>query len=560
MAIVEQRMTPRPGLLTGRRWRRLKEALTAYVFLLPAFLIIGIFGLFPIGFAAYVSLHRWRIIPGRYLGLSNYVKALDNLAYVAAFWLVVIFLVLAIRTLLQTRRTAREHGDKPWLWLVPAAVTAGSLVQFVRFGVYLLPEVLDIGEKVKGLERTRGLFLQLLGEAWRAPTVQSALRSSLLILALGLGLAFVANRFLTHSPRNATYYTSFVLTFLLVGGSLILGWLTWTEIQAAYAEALAEGEQLEIWSQVVTISAGFVLLLAAWWVWRSASHRPTMAATLLRLAAATTLMVGAWVLIGELPRAIAAGDKNWWQGLQVTVYYSAGTVPVQLGISLVLAILLFQNIKAKGFFRVVYFLPYITPPVASAAIFRVLFSGRPNAPINMLIGLLGAEPLLWLDEPDGIFQMLAGCGITLPGWAAGPSLALAVIIIYNVWTYVGYDTVIFLAGLGSIPGELYEAAAIDGAGRGAQFRHITLPLLSPTIYFLTLMSVIGTFKAFNHVWVLRNPAALGTTDTASVAIFQEFFRNTRYGYASSLAIVLLGLVLILTVVNNRIAQERVFYG
>jgi len=560
MAIVEQRMTPRPGMLTGRRWRRLKEALTAYVFLLPAFLIIGIFGLFPIGFAAYVSLHRWRIIPGAYRGLANYVKALDNLAYVVAFWLVVIFLVLAMRALLQTRRTAREHGDKPWLWLAPAIVTAGGLVQFVRFCIYLLPEVLAVGEKVKGLERTRELFLRLLGEAWRAPTVQSALRSSLLVLALGLGLAFVVNRFLTRSPRNAAYYTSFLSILLLVGAGLILGWLTWTEIQAAYAEALAEGEQLAIWSQVVTISAGFVLLLVAWRVWRSASHSPTMTATLLRLGAAAMLMVGAWVLIGELPRVIAAGDKNWWKGLQVTVYYSAGTVPFQLGISLFLAILLFQNIRAKGFFRVVYFLPYITPPVAAAAIFRVLFSGRPNAPINRLIGLLGAKPLLWLDEPDGIFQMIAGSGITLPGWAAGPSLALAVIIIYNVWTYVGYDTVIFLAGLGSIPSELYEAAAIDGAGRGAQFRHITLPLLSPTIYFLTLMSVIGTFKAFNHVWVLRSGAALGTTDTASVAIFREFFRNTRYGYASSLALVLLGVVLILTVVNNRIAQERVFYG
>jgi len=538
----------------------LREALTAYIFLLPAFLIVGAFGLFPIGFAVYVSMHRWRIVPGKYQGLGNYIKAIDNLAYIVAFWLVVILGVLAIRTLLQVQRTAREHGDKPWLWLLPAAVTAGGLVQFVRFCVYLLPEVLDIGEKVKGLERTRELFLQLLGEAWRAPTVQSALRLSVLILALGLGLAFVVRRFFTRSPRNTTYYTLFVLVFLLVVGGLILGWLTWTEIQAAYAEALAEGKQLEIWSQIVTISAGFVLLLVAWRVWGSASQRSSMVATLLRLAAAVALMVGAWVLIGELPRVISAGDEDWWKGLQVTVYYSAGTVPFQLGISLILAILLFQNIKGKGFFRVIYFLPYITPPVAAAAIFRVLFSGRPTAPINNLIGLFGAESLLWLDEPAGIFQMVAGSGAALPGWAVGPSLALAVIMIYNIWTYVGYDTVIFLAGLGSISHELYEAAAIDGAGRAAQFRYITFPLLSPTTYFLTLMAVIGTFKAFNHVWVLRSGAALGTTDTASVAIFQEFFRNARYGYASSLAIVLLGVVLILTLINNRIARERVFYG
>ena len=93
MTIVEQRATPapRPRLFTGRQWRRLREALTAYIFLLPAFLIIGTFGLLPVGFAVYVSLHRWRIIPGKYRGLANYVKAIDNLAYVVAFWLVIIF-------------------------------------------------------------------------------------------------------------------------------------------------------------------------------------------------------------------------------------------------------------------------------------------------------------------------------------------------------------------------------------------------------------------------------------------------------------------------------------
>ncbi len=225
-----------------------------------------------------------------------------------------------------------------------------------------------------------------------------------------------------------------------------------------------------------------------------------------------------------------------------------------------LAALLFQNIRGKGVFRLIYFLPYITPTVAAAAIFRVFFSGRPTAPINSLIQSLGGNPLLWLSEPKGIFQMIAGSNIELPTWAVGPSLALVVIIIYNVWSYVGYDTVIFLAGLGSIPGELYEAASIDGAGRIAQFRHITMPLLSPTTYFLTLLSIIGTFKAFNHIWVLRTGAALGTTDTATVLIFTEFNRNTRYGYAAALSIVLLGVIIILTVINNKVAEKRVFYG
>jgi ABC-type sugar transport system permease subunit len=96
-----------------------------------------------------------------------------------------------------------------------------------------------------------------------------------------------------------------------------------------------------------------------------------------------------------------------------------------------------------------------------------------------------------------------------------------VIIIFGIWSFVGFNTVIFLAGLGGIPSSLYEAASIDGAGRWAQFRHVTLPLLSPTIYFLTLYAVIGTFKAFNHIYVLRSPAALGTADTVSVVIFRR---------------------------------------
>ena len=110
-----------------------------------------------------------------------------------------------------------------------------------------------------------------------------------------------------------------------------------------------------------------------------------------------------------------------------------------------------------------------------------------------------------------------------------------VIIIYSIWTYVGYDTVIYLAGLGNISNEINEAAAIDGANRWQIFRHVTLPLLSPTTYFLSLIAVIGTFKAFNHIYVLRDQLALGTVDTFSVTIFEEFFTKSRFGHASAMA-------------------------
>jgi len=542
------------------RWIDVKEGITGYLFILPAFVIIGLFGIFPIGFAVYVSMFQWRINPGDYAGLGNYVKALDNITYMLGFWLVIILVYFVIRNIQKFMRTSQDHNEHPWIWFLPGAVTALGIFALFRFLVILLPEILAISTKVRGLEKTQELFVQLLGEAWRVPDVGQARNLALMMLLAGIAISVLCSLYIYKSARNTQYYLSAITASMYVGIAGLLGWLTWSEVQAAYLTAEETGVPVDIWTQIITISAGFVLLYLSWLVWKSASRRNSNSSTILRLMAGVILAIGAWVLIGELPLAITAGDTNWWEGLLVTVYYSIGTVPIQLGISLMLAALLFQNIRGKGVFRLIYFLPYITPTVAAAAIFRVFFSGRPTAPINSLIQSLGGDPLLWLSEPKGIFQMIAGSNIELPTWAVGPSLALVVIIIYNVWSYVGYDTVIFLAGLGSIPGELYEAASIDGAGRIAQFRHITMPLLSPTTYFLTLLSIIGTFKAFNHIWVLRTGAALGTTDTATVLIFTEFNRNTRYGYAAALSIVLLGVIIILTAINNKVAEKRVFYG
>src|SRR5690606_15849000 len=134
--------------------------------------------------------------------------------------------------------------------------------------------------------------------------------------------------------------------------------------------------------------------------------------------------------------------------------------------------------------------PYIAPFVGTAAVFRIIFSSRPTGSANRIISALGGDTLSWLNEPTGVFQLILGNSVTLPAWATGPSLALVVIIIYGTWTFVGFNTVIFMAGLGNIPRELYEAAEIDGGGKWALFRHITLPMLSPTLYFLTLYSVI----------------------------------------------------------------------
>jgi multiple sugar transport system permease protein len=544
----------------GRQGRRLREALLAYLFLLPAFLVVGLFGLFPLIFAAFMSTHRGlNRIPGAFDGLGNYIQAIGNLTYLLGFWGVVILVYLALRSLWQGRRAARAQEHRFWPWAAPGVaygVMASALLAWI---LLLLPLLLDIPNQMRGALNTSENFRRLMGEALLSPAPMQLIGLAAGSLLVGVLCSWIVVRGRRRQHHYGNYTGVFTFATLLLALAAAIGWLTWQELQRNVTAALESGEGLDIWSQMILISAGFLLLWLSWKLWQSASHRDSMISVVLRLGGAAMLIIGAWMLIAEMPRVIAQGDLRWWYSLLATFYYSLGTIPPQLVVALVLAVLLFQEIRGRSFFRVIYFLPYIAPFVGTAAVFKIIFSNRPTAPVNQMLSVFGIPPLAWINEPQGILNLLTP-GLQLPIWAAGPSLALIVIMIYGVWTFFGFNTVIFLAGLGNIPREMYEAAAIDGAGRWPQFRHITLPLLSPTIYFLTLYSVIGTFKAFNHIYVLRTGAALGTTDTASVVIFQTFQRDTRYGYASALAILLLLVIIMLTVVNNRIAEKRVHYG
>ncbi|HHH40708.1 MAG TPA: sugar ABC transporter permease [Chloroflexi bacterium] len=307
---------------------------------------------------------------------------------------------------------------------------------------------------------------------------------------------------------------------------------------------------------------GLLLLLLAWWVWRRATQAASDRRLIFGLITAIFLMAAGWAVWTGFPVMLETGDIRLFRAISVTVFYSVGTVPVQLALALVLAYLLFQNVRGQDFYRMIYFMTYVTPVVASAAVFRgIVFTPRDEGLANLFLSAIGLPTMKWLYEPKGVNLVLTNlAGLEIPSWLGGPSLALVSVMLYNIWVFVGYDAVIFLAGLGNIPAELYEAAKIDGAGRWALFRHITLPLLSPTTFFLSMVAVIGTFKAFTHIYVMRTPGAQRTVDTVSIYIFDNFFKATRYGYASALAFILFAIILSLTLIQNRVIGERVFYG
>ncbi|MFH1311734.1 MAG: sugar ABC transporter permease [Candidatus Eisenbacteria bacterium] len=256
-------------------------------------------------------------------------------------------------------------------------------------------------------------------------------------------------------------------------------------------------------------------------------------------------------------------DSEFWNSLVNTSYFVIGTVPVSLFLSLFIAILLNQKIKALGAYRTIYFLPVVTSLVAVAIVWKWIYHPRLGL-LNSFVSLIGLNPLMWLEEPEGIFSLLAGrVGLSLPSWMGGPSLALVAITITNLWRGIGYNIVIFLAGLQNIPNEYYEAAKIDGAGRTQTFWKITWPLISPTTFYVVIMTTIVSFQVFTLVYLMTGSPVggpLGTTKVLVYYIFEKAFESGGdMGYASCVALVLFAIVLTLTLVQRRLIEKKVHY-
>ncbi|MHA7984544.1 carbohydrate ABC transporter permease [Rathayibacter sp. CAU 1779] len=231
-------------------------------------------------------------------------------------------------------------------------------------------------------------------------------------------------------------------------------------------------------------------------------------------------------------------DSDLGSSLIVTIVYTVISVPLQLAVALAIAVLLDRGMRGLAFYRSVLYLPSLLGgSVAIAVLWRLVFGGE---------GLVNA--------------FLALFGIHGPSWIASPNTALGTLIILHVWTF-GAPMVIFLAGLRQIPRELYEAASTDGAGKWRQFRSITLPMLSPIVFFNLVLGIIGAFQSFTQAYVISNGSGGPTNSTLFITLYlyQKAFGSLQMGYASAIAWLLLVIVGAATAVNFWASKYWVFY-
>lgn len=253
----------------------------------------------------------------------------------------------------------------------------------------------------------------------------------------------------------------------------------------------------------------------------------------------------------------ALHSQEFWNAIRVTLWYVVGTVPIGLTISLLLAILLFRPIAGRAFYRIVLFLPYITPPLAMAIVWRWMYKQDGAGFVNAFLGNFGIGNQRWLLDTRGFFDLIASnFGIHLPRFMQGPPLPLVAIMVYSLWTAIGFDTIVFLAGLSNVPKEVIEAAQIDGANQWQIATRVIAPLLRPTILFLSIISVLRAFQVFNPIYAMTGGGPVQKTETITFFIFDQFFQQVQVGYGAAIALLLFVILFIITLVQLRIGEGR----
>jgi multiple sugar transport system permease protein len=241
--------------------------------------------------------------------------------------------------------------------------------------------------------------------------------------------------------------------------------------------------------------------------------------------------VGAW----NYTRLVA--DERFWKSLGNTLYYVAAVVPLNIVVGIVLAVALNQSIRGVRAFRALYYLPVVSTWVAVAVVWRWMYNYEFGI-INYALGLVGVPAFDWLGDLN---------------------LAMPSVIAVSVWKSAGYNMTILLAGLQGISQVYYEAAEIDGASAWQRFWSITLPLLTPSIFFIAVMGAISSFQVFGPIYVMTDGGPLGATDVLIFYLYENAYRYFKMGYASAIAWVLFAFIFMLTALQSALSKRWVHY-
>lgn len=233
------------------------------------------------------------------------------------------------------------------------------------------------------------------------------------------------------------------------------------------------------------------------------------------------------------------GDKEVWQSLINTSLYVILSVPAIIVLSLLVAVLMNQKIKGLSIYRTIYFLPVVAAPSAVAMLWRWIFNSEYGL-INIVLRKFGLHGVQWMTNPN---------------------IVITTIVIVGIWSAVGYNMILLLAGLQEIPKDYYEAATIDGATPVKQFFNITLPLVTPTLFFVVVTTVIGAFQVFDVIFMMIEPGSEAMLHTESLAylFYKHSFILNDKGYGSAIVVLLLLIILVLTGIQMKLQKKWVNY-
>ena len=232
-------------------------------------------------------------------------------------------------------------------------------------------------------------------------------------------------------------------------------------------------------------------------------------------------------------------DPQVWHAVRNTLVYTIGVVPITIILALLVAVLLNGKLKGKGIYRTIYFIPMVAAPAAVTMVWKWLYN-KDYGLINHALGCIGIDKINWIDDPR---------------------IAMISIIIIGVWSTLGYSMVLLLAGLQEIPRDYYEAANIDGASKINQFFNITVPLLSPTLFFVLVTSIITAMQVFDVIYMMIDITSPAYESTVSLVylFYNNSFKYSNKGYGSAIVMLLLAIIMIITIIQNKLQKKWVNY-